>query len=287
MADHHSRSGPRAGQAADAANAPFAKRSLGQNFLQDKNVARRIVEALDAEPGDAVLEIGPGRGALTEHLAAKPLDRLTLVEKDAALAEALAQRWPQAEVLLTDALTFPWEDLGRHGPRADAGRLRLVGNLPYNIASPLMWEIVSRTDEYARAVFMVQLEVARRLTARPACGEYGALTVWIQTFVTSEMLFVVGPGVFRPRPKVDSAVVLFRPRPGAIRGEEAARLSRLLKISFQQRRKQLGHILRRHKTPELESFMISRGLSLQARPEEVSPPVFLELANFLGTRIAS
>jgi 16S rRNA (adenine1518-N6/adenine1519-N6)-dimethyltransferase len=256
---------------------PFAKRSLGQNFLQDPNIAGKIVDSLHIAPDDAVVEIGPGRGALTGAIRARGPGHLTVIEKDVDLAAELGRTWPDLDVVQADALRFDWAGL-------PAGR-KVIGNLPYNIASPLIWDIVSRC-RFSMAVFMVQYEVARRIAAGPGGKEYGVLGIWVQSFARPTLLFKVGPNAFRPRPKVDSAVVRLVPEEGA-RPFEPLQLAQTLRICFRQRRKQLGTILRDLLAEDVIKWFDSEGLDLKARPEEVSPAQYQTLSNVLGNRFPS
>lgn len=246
------------------------KRSLGQNFLSDLNICRRIVDALDLQAGDPVLEIGPGRGALTQILAGHQ-GLVTALEKDRELALWLSREYPSVHVILGDGLSFCWE-----GTAALPG-LSLIGNLPYNVASPMIWEIVSRCRLWKGMVFMVQKEVALRLTANPGSRAYGALSAWVLNFVVPRYMFTVPPHVFRPRPKVDSAVVRFDPHP-APAWSEARALSRILKVLFQQRRKQLGTILKPWWTEEMDRWCRQWHTDRRARPEELSPDMLRSLA---------
>lgn len=261
---------------------PRAKKSLGQHFLHDAGVCRRIVAALDLGPADRVLEIGPGPGALSRWIAAAAPAAYGVVEKDTALARDFGVAYPQAAAAAADALDCRWERL------APEGGWKLAGNLPYNVASPLIWEIVSRCRGMERLVCMVQKEVGRRLAAAAGGREYGALSVWVQSFVAVRRLFDVGPGAFVPRPKVDSTVLALTPLPGgplrlpaggaSFRPEA---LSRLLRLCFQQRRKQLGTILRPRWSTGMEAWFAARGLAPSARPEELSPSDFQSLSNIL------
>lgn len=252
-----------------------AKRSLGQNFLHDANIARKIVNCLGIERDDQILEIGPGPGALTGFIEAGLPRRLVLVEKDPHWALERKRRAGSAtHVILADALAMPWENFG-------AG-WKFIGNLPYNVASPLMWDICSRAASLSRAVFMIQKEVALRLTARPVTSAYGALTVWVQSHMRVKMEFTVPPQVFRPRPKVDSAVVAFLPLQergagGARAAFSAGELAATLRACFQKRRKQLGGIVKGfgHQPAVLEKL----GLDPRRRPEELSPAEFHALAS--------
>ena len=277
--------------ARQGAQEPRAKKSLGQNFLQDGNIARKIVNALAIASEDQVLEIGPGPGALSGIIQEHEPARFVLVEKDRywarermregrAKAEALARsrnREGQSfAVLLTDALDMPWERF--------CAPWKFIGNLPYNVASPLMWDIFSRTPGLVRAVFMVQKEVGQRITARPGTSAYGALSVWIQSHMRAKLEFIVPPQVFRPRPKVDSAVLSFEPLGGI--SQAAGRvdfapeaLARTLKLCFQMRRKQLGTILRASGVDP--GILESLSIEARIRPENLTPAEFHKLAQAL------
>ncbi|WP_316900464.1 16S rRNA (adenine(1518)-N(6)/adenine(1519)-N(6))-dimethyltransferase RsmA [Pseudodesulfovibrio indicus] len=248
-----------------------AKKSLGQNFLTDPNICRKIVDAVRPSGDDYIIEIGPGQGALTEHLAEAGLRRFRVIEMDDDLASRLEERWPALEVVRADALKFPWESL-------NDGPCKLIGNLPYNVGSKLIWDIVSRVHTLERAVFMVQHEVALRLTAEPDSKAYGGLTAWVRNFSRTAYLFKVPPTVFRPRPKVDSAVVAFDPLPAGERPADPERLAGLIKTLFQQRRKQISTILKKRMTPEVEAWFQEQGLALSIRPENLTPEQFLSLS---------
>jgi len=265
------------------AGKPRAKRSLGQNFLVDPNFQRKIVEALEAGPEDEVLEVGPGRGALTRHLAGN-VRRLVLVELDDALAAALQEAYGSREdvrVVHGDILRV---DLGAHV--RDAARLRVVGNIPYNITTPILFRLLERPRP-REIVLLVQEEVADRIVAAPGTAAYGALAVGIQSVATAERLFRVGRNAFRPVPRVDSALVRVRPlRPEPLDECQETRLRRLVRAAFQWRRKQLGKILRDH--PDLhvplgpaEAAAERAGAGLQDRPERLSPQQFITLSSEL------
>lgn len=249
-----------------------AKKSLGQHFLVNADVCRRIVDLLDAREGGNILEIGPGPGALSRLLLSLPFARLDFIEKDSRFASQLnPERKENVRVFNMDALGFPWRDL--------EGRWKIIGNLPYNVASPLIWDIVSQTPGLERAVFMVQLEVAERIAAAPGSRDYGALTAWTQNFARASKEFKVSPGSFRPPPKVDSGVILLEPL--AERPKSPRKLARLLKICFQNRRKQLGGIFRMNSMPYMTDALHSLGLEPSMRPENLSPKDFDALSGFL------
>ncbi|WP_147821396.1 16S rRNA (adenine(1518)-N(6)/adenine(1519)-N(6))-dimethyltransferase RsmA [Salidesulfovibrio onnuriiensis] len=249
---------------------PRAKKSLGQNFLVDKNICAKIVAQLQINPDDHVLEIGPGRGALTEFLVSAAPASLTVLEKDNELAERLEGLYPEIGILQMDALAFDWQSL-------DPGT-KIIGNLPYNIASKLIWDIVSKAVNMTKATFMVQHEVALRLTAQPSNKEYGGLTVWVKNHTETEYRFKVPPHVFRPQPKIDSAIVDFFPLPLDQRPENPEQLSTFIKTCFQKRRKQLANILKKQWNEQIEAWFSEQGLSPQTRPENLSPGQFKSLS---------
>lgn len=261
-----------------------AKRSLGQNFLVDPNLQRKIVEAVGAGPGDEVLEVGPGRGALTRHLVGR-VGRLVLVELDDALAAELERTLggrADVEVVHGSILDVPLDEHVR-----SRERLRVVGNIPYNITTPILFRLLERPRPL-EIVLMVQEEVAERIVAAPGTRAYGALAVGVRTVAAAERLFRVGRGAFRPVPGVDSAVVRIRPRRPEPLGEaEEERLRRVVRACFQWRRKQLGKILRDHpdlqvSAQEAEALAEAAGVGLQDRPERLSPDAFLRLSARLG-----
>ncbi|HWR02722.1 MAG TPA: 16S rRNA (adenine(1518)-N(6)/adenine(1519)-N(6))-dimethyltransferase RsmA [Humidesulfovibrio sp.] len=251
-----------------------AKRSLGQNFLVDQNICRKIVHALDLKPGDKVLEIGPGRGALTRHVAERAPGKYVALEMDDALADELERQYPDLEVVRGDAMTFDWASL------AQEDGWKIVGNLPYNIASPLIWDIVSKAF-FARAVFMVQLEAGQRLAARSGGRDYGALSVFVQSHAEVELLFKVPPHVFRPQPKVTSAVLRFFLRPQRPTQHDALRLSSTLRMCFQQRRKQLGTIMKSQGISGYLEMLSTLDIDPVQRPETLGPEQFRALSKLL------
>ena len=252
------------------ANRP--KRSLGQNFLHDQGTAWKIADALEVSSGQRVLEIGPGRGALTGRLLESGCD-LYALEKDGVLAGELKNRWPRLSMVVMDALRFNWTKL--------SGPWRIIGNLPYNVASPIIWDMVADVPHLERGIFMVQKEVAQRLAAAPGSRSYGALSVWVQSHVHVRGLFTVGPQVFHPRPKVDSAVIRLISLAQQERLQHSVPLRRLLPLCFQQRRKQLKTILRPLWGDHLDKWFQDQGLRPESRPEELSPRRFQLLANLV------
>lgn len=259
---------------------PSAKKSLGQHFLRHEHICSRIVSLLQSVSTDDILEIGPGPGALTRVLESVPHARLLLLEKDRYwAAERQRQAAPGTQAVLMDALRFHWQRITPEHP------WKIVGNLPYNVASPLIWDIFSLAGGLVRAVFMVQKEVGQRLAAAPGSRHYGALSVWVQSYAVPRLEFVVGPGAFSPPPKVDSAVLSFEPLSPEARPLYPEALKRLLRMTFQQRRKQLGGIFRRGGLSCMLEGLEILGLSPDLRPEALSVTDFGRLSALLAQKL--
>lgn len=257
-----------------------AKRSLGQNFLIDANLQRKIISALGGGADDEVLEIGPGRGALTRHLVGS-VRRLVLIELDDDMAASLALDYVDrrdVHVVHGDVLEVRITD---HVD--DPERLLVVGNIPYNITTPIIFRLLQRPRPRS-IVLMVQDEVARRIVAPVGTKAYGALSIGVRSVARVERLFKVRRGAFRPVPGVDSAIIRITPmRPEPLTVDEERRLRRLVRAAFQWRRKQLRRILRDH--PDLsytedvlEHAVAAIGVSSSDRPERLTPEHFIRLA---------
>jgi 16S rRNA (adenine1518-N6/adenine1519-N6)-dimethyltransferase len=250
---------------------PVRKR-FGQHFLHDRGVIRRIVDAVSPADGDRIVEIGPGRGALTWDLLQRA-NGLDVIEIDRDLAQALkddARAGPGLHVHVEDALHTDFTRL------AQGAALRIVGNLPYNISTPLLFRLLQQRAAIADMHFMLQKEVVDRMTAEPSNKTYGRLTVMLAAVAEVEKLFEVGPGAFQPRPKVWSAIVRLRPtlEPRFDIGAEGV-LRMLVTAAFSHRRKILSNGLKGFLTPdEIESC----GIDSQLRPEALTPAQFGLLA---------
>lgn len=264
-----------------------AKKSLGQNFLVDRNYQQRIVAALEARPDDTVLEIGPGTGALTGHLAGH-VRRLVAIEKDHALAAALERRFDgrdDVEIVNGDALETDIVAL-----LGDPAAARIIGNIPYNITSPLIFRMLERAHRPRRLVFMVQKEVADRIVSPPGDKQYGALSVGVRTVAHAERLFVVPRGAFRPVPGVDSAILRIDPYvPARLTQAEEHDVRALARAAFGRRRKQLQRILRDAPEYALEvgdvaALLAPLEIDSAARPETLAPETFVALARALRAR---
>lgn len=247
-------------------------KGLGQNFLHDQNVARWIVGQLELRPGDPLVEIGPGLGALTEF-AVPGAGSALLIEKDGRLADFLRARFtsPQVTVMHADACGFDVRTLFPLGP------VKVLGNLPYYVTSPVIFAFATEPSPASRMVFTIQREVAERLAAEPGNRDYGAPTVLLGRRWRTRILRHLPPSVFTPQPKVGSSVIEMVPRPpGELPDCDGARFSALVKRGFSQRRKQLGKLLGLSEWPDLAR---AAGIAETARAEELSVADWIALAN--------
>jgi 16S rRNA (adenine1518-N6/adenine1519-N6)-dimethyltransferase len=249
-----------------------AKKRLGQHFLHDPAVLRRLVGAIAPAPADRMVEIGPGRGALTSLLLER-LERLDVVEIDRELAASLPENVANPERLVvhtTDALDFDFGSLS-----AGQGTLRIVGNLPYNVSTPLLFHLLQFRDAIRDLHVMLQREVVVRMTARPGGKDYGRLTVMLAAAARCDALFDVGPGAFQPPPKVWSTVVRITPRTPDFQIGDRARFAALVAHLFSMRRKTLGRALKGRVSAEQ---IASLDIDPMARPETLAPSDFAKLA---------
>lgn len=257
----------------------YAKKRFGQHFLHDPRVIERILQALDPQPADRIVEIGPGRGALTAPLL-KRVGRLTVVEIDRDVIAPLRAACGNAQGLdiqMGDALKFDFASLA-----ADGGKIRLVGNLPYNISTPLLFHLLEQAHAVQDMLFMLQKEVVDRMAAGPGEEDYGRLSVALAARADVDWLFNVGPGAFTPPPQVDSAIVRLVPRAPKFEVLDWAMFDRVVAAAFSQRRKQLGNSLRQLATAD--DFAAAQ-LDPELRAERLSAAEFARMANVL-TRAA-
>lgn len=260
---------------------PFSeppKKHLGQHFLHDRGIIDAIVHAVGPQPGERLVEIGPGQGAITFPLLQRH-GELTVVEFDrdliAPLTEA-AQAYGRLTIIHRDVLKVDFTQI------ADGGTLRLVGNLPYNLSSPILFHVLEHAPVVRDMVFMLQKEVVDRMAAGPGSKVYGRLSVMLQAYCSVMPLFDVPPGAFRPPPKVDSAVVRLVPREAASIGiDDPALFARVVRDAFGQRRKTLRNAL----SQVCDAGAIeAAGVRPDARAEQLPVSDFVRMANLLHAR---
>lgn len=258
---------------------PRPRKRFGQHFLRDRGVLGRIADALSLTGSETVIEIGPGRGALTDLLVPRA-GRLLAIEVDRDLAAHLRERYadqPHVTVVEADVLTV---DLGALA----GGEYVLAGNVPYYITTPIIFHAL-RPPRPLRAVYLVQREVAERIAAAPGGKEYGALSVNVQAVARVELLARVPPGAFHPPPQVDSAVIRVTPRPDpVVAPEEEARFRSVVQEAFGLRRKQLRRVVRtiaRLDAEGADAVLAEAGIDPEARPETLSPADFARLVRAL------
>ncbi len=263
------------------------KKALGQHFLLHPHQARRIVAALDLEGDDTVLEIGAGLGALTTFLA-QAACRVIALERDPDLArflqEDLFPETPEVEVVCQDVLEFDF-----HQASQKAGRpLAVVGNLPYQITSPLLFRLIDHLPTISRAVLMMQQEVGARLTASPGTKDYGILSVLGQYYFRVTRLFSLSPGNFFPPPQVDSVVIRLLPGAPDPKAHDETLLHQLVKTAFGHRRKTLNNTLAAHAATfglsqeAMRALLAELGIDLKRRGETLSVAEFVEISNKVG-----
>jgi len=255
-----------------------ARKRFGQNFLHDPGVIRRIIQAVSPQPGQRLVEIGPGQGAITLPLL-QACGRLDVVELDRDLIEPLARKAAGLGELVihpADALQFDFSPLARKE------KLRVVGNLPYNISTPLLFHLLAQSDYIEDMHFMLQKEVVQRMAAQPGGGDYGRLSLMIQYHCKVAPLFGIGPGAFRPAPRVESTFVRLIPWPQApVAVDEYPCLATVVRQAFGQRRKTLRNTL---KGLLSEEEIRASGSDPAARPETLTLQQYAALANRLAER---
>ena len=244
------------------------RKRFGQNFLRDTNAINRILSNIAPAKNQLIIEVGPGQGALTTGLVSSGCD-LTLIEIDRNLSDSLSTIFPSSRLINEDVLTFDFAELGE-------GPFRVVGNLPYNISTPLLFKLFADRARFTDMHFMLQSEVVNRMTAQPSTRDYGRLSVMVQLYSEVEKLFEVPPEAFSPKPKVRSAIVRLKIRDHSI--EKPARLEEVLKTAFSARRKTVRNALRKLLK---ENELIELGINPSWRPENLTPEQFMVCASFL------
>lgn len=250
-----------------------ARKRFGQNFLHDKGIIQRIVNSINPKTADHIIEIGPGKGAITELVAATGC-QLDLIELDRDLVPFLKASFGYQDnirIHQADALEFDFAAIKQQQP------MRIIGNLPYNISTPLIFHLLEYRELVSDMHFMLQKEVVKRMTASPGNKSWGRLGVMTQYYCQAESLFDVPPECFSPRPKVDSAIIRLKPHdPLPCQARDEQQLDSLLRDAFGQRRKTLRNSLKTHISAEkLESL----GIESSRRPETLSLQEFVTISD--------
>lgn len=255
-----------------------ARKRFGQNFLHDEGVIHQIVRAIDPQPTDKLIEIGPGMSALTQPLT-QAVDQLTVIEIDRDLVAFLERKYrpEQLQIISADVLTVDFSQFG--------SGLRIVGNLPYNISSPLLFHLMQYADQVLDQHFMLQKEVIDRMVAQPGDAAYGRLSVMLQSRYRMVKLFDVGPEAFDPAPKVTSAVVRMRPlKADRLQAKDEAVFAQVVAKAFSQRRKMLRRVLADW-APQINWEAV--GIDPTARAERVSLAQYIALSDALTPLLAA
>ena len=254
-----------------------ARKRFGQHFLHDQDVIHRIVNSINPKRDQTIIEIGPGKGALTIPLL-KHLDTLHVIELDRDLAQALSEKYEAEKykvenkiiIHCTDALTYDFKEIGHQ-------HLRIVGNLPYNISTPLIFHLLEYNHCIDDMLFMLQEEIIDRICASPGSKDYGRLSVMVQAHCHAEKLFTVGPGAFSPPPKVMSAIIKLKPYEGILNQIlDYPSFAHIVKQAFSQRRKTLRNCM---KGALDENQIINLGIAPEVRAETLSTDNFIQMAN--------
>lgn len=260
----------------------IARKRFGQHFLTDRGIIEDIIQAIDPKPGQPMVEIGPGLAAMTQPLVER-LGHLTVIELDRDLAKQLRTH-SQLSVIESDVLKVDFRALAQQltAPAPAAGKLRVVGNLPYNISTPILFHLLDAVDVIEDQHFMLQKEVIDRMVAKPSTSDYGRLSVMLQWRYAMANVLFVPPQSFDPPPRVDSAIVRMVPReaPAAV---DVKLLSELVQVAFSQRRKLLRHTLGRW----LEARGFAGHFDTQRRAEEVPVEAYLALVQTVGSAVAA
>jgi len=258
------------------------RRQLGQNFLIDANIVRKIIKAAEISEDNYIIEIGPGAGALTAALARSDV-RLAVLEIDRGLIRLLKDQFknlPQVKIMERDVLEVEWEEMliGLAGRNTE---VKLISNLPYNISGPFMYNLFREAFPFSKAILMFQKEVAQRLLANPGDSDYGTLSVLSRYYCRGENLFDVSKNVFWPRPKVDSTVIRLTPRSKELSNPEEKLFWEIVQSLFQQRRKTILKRMSIHfniPRNDLTELLKKAAIIPAARPEELDVNQFAKLA---------
>jgi 16S rRNA (adenine1518-N6/adenine1519-N6)-dimethyltransferase len=259
-----------------------AKKRFGQNFLVDNHIIDRIISSIRPARDDVMVEIGPGLGALTRPLCAQ-LDQLNVIELDRDLVQRLEQaRYAGCKLNIHNADALDFDFTALHAQTGGEQKLRIVGNLPYNISTPLLFHLIEHRDVIGDMHFMLQKEVVERIAAQPGTHNYGRLSVMVQFYCTVAPLFAVPSSAFKPAPKVESAIIRLAPsRFPDTDTLDHAMLETLVRKAFSQRRKTLRNTLKGYCS---EEQMQQAGIRPQQRPEELSVSDYVNLLQLIECR---
>jgi len=246
---------------------------FGQNYLHDKNIIKKIVREINSQPDDTIVEIGPGRGALTELIYGKT-ENFIAVEIDTRVIEDLQSKFPDLQLIQKDFLRIDISTIYDSNKK----KLRIIGNIPYNLTSSIIFKIIRNAELIEDAVLMVQYEVAKRMTAKKGSKDYGILTTLLNYFTDTQVCFKVSPNAFYPKPKVTSAVVHLRLKDLNITKEKREMFIRIVKACFGNRRKTLKNSLSNSIFRKLNFSDSDINLSLRA--EQLDVKDFLVLTEF-------
>jgi len=249
-------------------------RRFGQNYLTDNNILNKIVEEISPKPEDNLIEIGPGLGALTKRLIEKN-KKLTAIEIDKRVIEDLLIQFPGINLIHSDFLDFDLKEFYNNNIK----KIRIAGNIPYNLTSPIIFKLIGSNQFVEDAVFMVQLEVAKRMTAKKGTKDYGILAVLLSHFTDTKICFKVSPNVFYPKPKVFSAVVHLYFKDNCLQDTEKDIFIRLIKAAFGKRRKTLKNSLGNSIFADIN--FVGSNINLAKRAEELDTEDFITLTQFL------
>ena len=253
-------------------------KKFGQNYLTDKNILNKIVDEISPLPDDNLIEIGPGLGSLTEILLNR-ISEFTAVEIDSRVIDELSNRFPTISVIHSDFLDLNLEDLFKIKDK----KLRIAGNIPYNITSPIIFKLIGSNQIVKDAVLMVQLEVAKRIVSRKGTKDYGILAVLLQYFTDVKICFKVSANVFHPRPKVESAVIHLQFKDNCLTGELKSLLIKIVKAAFGKRRKVLRNSLSSSIFAGINFSDTNVDLNLRAEQLEIDD--FIKLTNFVSNNL--
>jgi len=260
------------------------RKRFGQHFLNDSTVLERIIKAFAPKSTDQVIEIGPGTGALTELLLTR-LPLLTAIELDRNLIDLLQNKFAsdeygQLNIIQSDVLKIDFDDI--HLASEESSKIRLIGNLPYNISTPLIFHLLDHIELFQDMVFMLQKEVADRLAAQPGSRDYGRLSVMTSIHLQSDCLFDVPPSAFTPPPKVNSTIIRMKPRRETFDIENRAVLGKVVTAGFSQRRKTIRNGL---KGLVDDHQLEQAGIAPESRAETIAVQEWVNLANILSLNL--